>query len=293
MPGLPHWLKVRVASGDAAGQVRRQLDDNALHTVCEEARCPNRAGCWGCGTATFMVLGGTCTRTCRFCSVPSAHKPAAPDPAEPERLARSVRELGLRYAVITTVCRDDLPDQGAGHIAACVKAIRGAVPQARVECLLQDFRGDKDCLKTVAGALPDVLGHNIETVERLTPAVRDPRAGYRGSLEVLAALSRMAPETPVKSSLMLGLGESEAEVATALRDLRAAGVRIVTLGQYLRPSLAKRHLPVARYISPERFEHWRLFALELGFGGVASSPLVRSSYRAGELLDGTGPEPGR
>ncbi|HBL17969.1 MAG: lipoyl synthase [Elusimicrobia bacterium GWA2_69_24] len=284
MAGLPPWLKVRVASGSAPGKVRRQLDDGGLHTVCEEARCPNRAGCWGCGTATFMVLGDSCTRTCRFCAVPGARRPAAPDPAEPERLARSVAELGLSYAVLTTVCRDDLPDQGAGHIAACVRAIRRAAPGTGIECLIQDFRGDEGCLKIVASAAPDVLGHNLETVERLTPSVRDPRAGYRASLEVLAACTRLAPGIPAKSSLMLGLGETEAEAADALRDLRAAGVGIVTLGQYLRPSRSPRHLPVAEYVTPERFERWRTFALDLGFSRVASGPLVRSSYRAGELL---------
>lgn len=281
---LPPWLKVRLPHGEAYRRVRGEARGDELHTVCEEARCPNLAECWGGGTATFMVLGETCTRGCRFCSVATARRPAPPDPEEPARLARTIERLKLKYAVITTVCRDDLPDQGAGHIAACVAALRKRCPELLCEFLLQDFRGDKDCLRTVAGAAPDVLGHNIETVERLTHPVRDAKAGYRQSLEVLAELKRLAPRRLTKSSLQLGLGERDAEVRDSLRHLREAGVDIVTLGQYLRPSQQPRHLPVAQYVHPERFAEWEQAARDLGFRHAAAGPLVRSSYRAGELF---------
>lgn len=281
---LPPWLKIRPPSGERYQAVKSQMGDGVLHTVCEEAKCPNVAECWGGGTATFMVLGDECTRGCRFCSVATARLPAPPDPAEPARLAASLAKLGLTYAVVTTVCRDDLPDQGAGHLAACIRACRAARPETLLEFLIQDFRGDEGLLKTVADAGAHVLAHNLETVERLTPAVRDAKAGYRLSLGVLKALKRLAPAAKTKSSLMLGLGETEAELLTAFADLRAAGVDILTLGQYLRPTGAGRHLPVVEFVAPERFEALGEKAREMGFLYVASGPLVRSSYRAGELF---------
>lgn len=281
---LPPWLKIRPPSGERYQAVKAQMGDGVLHTVCEEAKCPNVSECWGGGTATFMVLGDECTRGCRFCSVSTARLPAPPDPTEPGRLADSLTKLGLSYAVVTTVCRDDLPDQGAGHLAACIRACRERRPETLLEFLIQDFRGDEALLKVVADAGAQVIAHNLETVERLTPTVRDAKAGYRLSLSVLAALKRLAPEAKTKTSLMLGLGETEAELLTAFRDLREVGVDILTLGQYLRPTGAGRHLPVVEFVEPERFERLGEAARAMGFLYVASGPLVRSSYRAGELF---------
>ncbi|MBI5596672.1 MAG: lipoyl synthase [Elusimicrobia bacterium] len=281
---LPPWLRIRPPSGERYEAVKRQMGDGVLHTVCEEARCPNVAECWGGGTATFMVLGDECTRGCRFCSVATARLPAPPDPAEPGRLAESLARLGLTYAVVTTVCRDDLPDQGAAHLAACIRAARERCPELLLEFLIQDFRGDESLVETVCGAGAHVLAHNLETVERLTPTVRDTKAGYGLSLGVLAALKRLAPGVKTKSSLMLGLGETEGELFKAFRDLRAAGVDILTLGQYLRPTGQGHHLPVAEFITPERFEALGTAARAEGFMYVASGPFVRSSYRAGELF---------
>ncbi|MFA5139314.1 MAG: lipoyl synthase [Elusimicrobiota bacterium] len=279
---LPPWLKARLPSGGVYTQVRDAMRSAGLHSVCEEARCPNLGECWCSGTATFMVLGGTCTRACRFCSVRCERSPAAPDPEEPGRLAAAVGKLKLRHAVLTTVCRDDLPDQGAGHVAACIRAVRGSCPKTRVEALVQDFRGESACIEAVLAAGPHVAAHNIETVERLTPVARDPRAGYRRSLAVLREFKRLRPEAVTKSSLMLGLGEREEEVLAAMRDLREAGVESITLGQYLRPTRSPRHLPVAEFITPERFERYAGLARRAGFRSVASGPLVRSSYRAAE-----------
>jgi len=259
------------------------MPDGVLHTVCEEARCPNIGKCWNGGTATFMVLGETCTRGCRFCSVKTQRTPPPPDPHEPGKLAESFKALALRYAVITTVCRDDLPDQGAAHLAECIRVPRARVPGLRLEALIQDFRGARGCIQTVVDAEPDVLAHNLETVERLTHPVRDARAGYRQSLEVLKAVKEMDPGRTTKSSLMLGLGETEEELLAAMQDLRAAGVDILTLGQYLRPGPDSRFLPVEEYVSPQEFRRLRAVAREMGFSRVASAPLVRSSYRAGEL----------
>jgi lipoyl synthase len=229
-------------------------------------------------------MGDSCTRGCRFCSVGSLAKPPLPDPLEPAKLAETLAEMALEYVVITTVCRDDLPDQGASHLVACVKAVKDRCPEMKLELLAQDFRGKLELVELVDVVLDsgiDVFAHNLETVERLTPSVRDAKAGYRQSLDVLAhARGRM----PTKSSLMLGLGETEEELMTALRDLRGAGVDIVTLGQYLRPDSAGRNLPVAEYVTPERFEAYGERARELGFLYVASGPFVRSSYRAGELF---------
>mgnify|MGYP001619685615 CR=1 FL=1 len=281
---LPPWLKVKLPTGENYQRIKAVSDRRGLATVCEEARCPNIAECWGGGTATFMVMGDSCTRGCRFCSVASEARPPAPDPLEPSKLAETLAEMTLDYVVITTVCRDDLPDQGAAHLVACIRAIKDRCPNMKLELLAQDFRGDSRLLERVLGARPDVLAHNLETVRRLTPAVRDQKAGYEQSLQVLRESKRISPDTPTKSSLMLGLGETETEVLEACTDLRSAGVEILTLGQYLRPAGAGRNLPVAEFIEPERFEAIGQKARDLGFGYVASGPFVRSSYRAAELF---------
>ena len=266
----------------ALGRIRTVLRENRLSTVCEEARCPNLPACWGQGTATFMILGEICTRACRFCAVKHG-KPSPPDPEEPERLASAAKALGLRYVVLTSVDRDDLPDGGASHFASCIRALKKAAPNLRVEVLIPDFSGQREALEKVVEAGPDVVGHNLETVRRLTPRVRDRRAGYELSLFVLRTLKELSPKIFTKSSLLLGLGETEEEVEEALRDLREAGVDIVVLGQYLRPT--SRELPVARYVPPEEFEAWRKRALSLGFRAVLSGPLVRTSFRASEVYE--------
>ena len=277
----PDWLRVEVVPGDQ-NEVRRVLREQGLATVCESARCPNLPTCWGQGTATFMILGEICTRFCRFCAV-SHGKPNPPGPTEPERLARAVKALRLRYVVLTSVDRDDLPDGGASHFASCIRAIKEAAPETKVEALIPDFSGDFGALRTVVEAGPEVVGHNLETVRRLTPRVRDRRAGYELSLSVLRSSKKLAPRIFTKSSLLLGLGETEEEVEEALRDLREAGVDILILGQYLRPT--PRQLPAARYVPPEEFEAWRRRALSLGFLAVLSGPLVRTSFRASEVYE--------
>jgi len=271
-----------VEPSPALGRIRTVFRENRLSTVCEEARCPNLPACWGQGTATFMILGEICTRACRFCAVKHG-KPSPPDPEEPERLASAAKALGLRYVVLTSVDRDDLPDGGASHFASCIRALKKAAPNLRVEALIPDFSGQREALEEVVEAGPDVVGHNLETVRRLTPWVRDRRAGYELSLFVLRTLKELSPKIFTKSSLLLGLGETEEEVEEALRDLREAGVDIVVLGQYLRPT--SRELPVARYVPPEEFEAWRKRALSLGFRAVLSGPLVRTSFRASEVYE--------
>lgn len=277
----PPWLKVRPPGGGRYARIRGVLRRLGLHTVCEGARCPNIHECWGGGTATLMLLGDICTRGCRFCAVTKG-RPEPPDPEEPQKVAEAVAEWGLKYVVLTSVSRDDLPDLGAGQFAKTVEAIKRRNPEALIEVLIPDFRGDVESLKMVVEAKPDVIGHNIETVERLTPLVRDRRAGYRQSLEVLAQIKRLEPSIYTKSSLMLGLGETEKEVFQTMRDLRAMGVNFLALGQYLRPT--KGHLQVREYIPPERFKLYQKVGEEFGFLTVASGPLVRSSYRAGEFF---------
>ena len=284
MAVLPPWLKARLPSGEKYERIKALSADLRLHTVCEEARCPNLGECWSGGTATYMVLGDSCSRGCRFCSVSTLTSASPPDPDEPVKLARTIEALGLTYVVLTTVCRDDLPDQGAAHVAECVRKVRERIPGILVEALIQDFRGDRELLALAMSSGAEVIAHNLETVERLTNLVRDRRAGYRQSLDVLAAAKAIDPSRKTKSSLMLGLGETPAEIETALLDLRAAGCDIVTLGQYLRPTNAPRHLPVERSLPPEEFETYGALARELGFLYVASGPFVRSSYRAGELF---------
>jgi len=279
---LPEWLKVRAPGGPRYAHIKGTLRTLDLHTVCEEARCPNQGECWGSGTATVLLLGDVCTRGCRFCAVDSARQGRPVDPDEPEHVARAVARLGLDYVVLTTVDRDDLPDGGAGHIARTVAAIRARDPAVGIEVLMGDLGGDPEALATVAGSGAVVLAHNVETVRRLTPRVRDRRCDYDLSLTVLRRWRELAPEgVPTKSSLMVGLGETAGEVLACLDDLRDAGVELLTIGQYLQPT--PRHLPVAEYVAPEVFSRYREEALRRGLSAVASGPLVRSSYRAADL----------
>lgn len=277
----PPWLRTRPPGDGAYRAVKGTLRGQGLHTVCEEARCPNLGECWGCGTATFLLLGDTCTRNCRFCAVRTGNPHGVVDPEEPRRVAEAARDWKLRYVVLTSVDRDDLPDLGAGHFAAVVRAIREAAPGVAVEVLVPDFGARRALVATVVAAGPGVYAHNVETVERLQAQARDRRASWRTSLDALA-LAREVGAPLTKSSLMLGLGETDDDVRAALRDLRGVGVEALTLGQYLAPTA--RHLPVQAYVTPERFEAWGEEARALGFRYVASGPLVRSSYRAGELV---------
>jgi lipoyl synthase len=277
----PLWLRVRPPGGENYTKVKFSLKSRGLHTVCEEAGCPNISECWGGGTATIMIMGDTCTRGCRFCAVNSG-KPNLLDPLEPEKVALAVKEWGLRYVVITSVCRDDLEDGGAGHMANTVKAIKSLCPTIKVESLIPDFRGNVDSIRKIVKSGPEVLSHNIETVRRLSPKIRDVRASYDQSLSVLKKCKEMDPRIYTKSSLMLGLGESEQEIVKTAGDLRSVGVDIFTMGQYLQPT--PWHFPVVNYITPERFSRLKEVAEGMGFVYVASGPLVRSSYRAGEFF---------
>lgn len=274
----PDWLKIRLHRTAEYAEVRHIVEQHNLHTICSSGKCPNQAECWSRRTATFMILGDICTRGCRFCATQTG-RPLAPDPKEPMQVAESVRLMQLRYVVLTSVTRDDLDDGGARHWAATVEAIREENPDAAIELLIPDLDAKHDLLDIVLASKADIVGHNIETVERLTPEVRS-RAKYRTSLETLRYMSSTGAVT--KSGIMVGLGESDDEVLQTLKDLREAGVRIVTLGQYLRPSL--EHYPVAAYITPEKFDWYRQKALEMGFDYCASAPLVRSSYLAEEAL---------
>lgn len=276
---LPEWIRTRATGLHAT---KHLLREHRLTTVCEEARCPNRGVCFAKPTATFMILGDRCTRACAFCAVaagaPSAFGP--PDPDEPERVAAAAAELGLRYVVITSVTRDDLPDGGAAQFAATIRAVRRRLPGIKVEVLTPDFTGDRDALAAVLDARPEVFNHNIETVPRLYPTVR-PQAVYERSLQVLRAAKELSPETAIKSGLMVGLGEQRDEVLRVFADLRAAGCALLTVGQYLRPT--KKNLPVVEYITPETFEELRQRACAMGFSFVAAGPLVRSSMNAEEM----------
>ena len=277
----PEWIKLKAPSGKTYTNVKQTLRTRELHTVCEEARCPNISECWGMGTATIMIMGSVCSRGCRFCSVNSG-KPVLLDSQEPENVALAIKEWGLKYVVITSVCRDDLDDGGADHIAKTIRAIRQSCPEIMIETLIPDFRGKQDSIIKVAKAGPMVISHNIESVERLSPKVRDFRASYQQSLLVLQKIRESDPTIFTKSSLMLGLGETEQEVIKTMRDLKLIGVSILTMGQYLQPS--SRHLPVMRYITPESFDWFAQVAKQMGFSYVASGPLVRSSYKAGEFF---------
>ncbi|MBI1970912.1 lipoyl synthase [Candidatus Woesearchaeota archaeon] len=287
----PSWFKIQPPRRDGFENIRHVLRSRNLHTVCEEAHCPNMAECWaGCGirdgirvgTATFMVLGDTCTRACKFCAVKTGNPRKQVDSTEPENLASAIAEMKLGYAVITSVDRDDLPDEGASHIAACIKSVREKHPATRVEVLIPDFKGRDELIQLVINAKPDVIAHNIETVKRLQRKIRDPRAGYEQSIHVLNVVKHQDPAIITKSSIMLGLGEAREEVIEAMKDLRSIGVSILTLGQYLRPS--QKHTPVIEYVNPMVFEEYKKRGEELGFAFVAAGPLVRSSYRAGELF---------
>jgi lipoic acid synthetase len=278
----PSWLKVPLPGGEGYARLKGLTAELGLHTVCEEARCPNIGECWKGehATMTLMVLGDECTRRCRFCAVKTVDRAAPPDPGEPRRVGEAVARLDLAYVVITSVDRDDLPDGGAGHYAECIREIRAQAPRTVVETLIPDYQGGD--LETLMAAEPDVLAHNVEVVDRLQRRVRDPRCGFEKSLATLRGARALFPRAFTKSSLMLGLGEREDEVREALERLRAAEVDFLTLGQYLRPSL--KHAPVVEYVTPERFEAWRVEGLALGFKYVASGPLVRSSYKAAEFF---------
>ncbi|MFZ0009179.1 MAG: lipoyl synthase [Steroidobacteraceae bacterium] len=279
----PPWLKARAPTGSGYASVRALVREHRLATVCEEAKCPNIGECWNAGTATLMLMGAVCTRACRFCSVDTGNPHGWLDREEPQNAARTVELMKLGYVVLTSVDRDDLPDGGAAHYAACVRAIKARNPGTAVEALTPDFQGVLRDVETVVDSGIEVFAQNIETVRRLTHPVRDPRAGYQQTLAVLAHAKRHRPEVLTKSSLMLGLGESDQEIEATLADLRAARVDIVTLGQYLRPTL--NHLPVQRFVTPEEFDRYRERALALGFLECVSGPLVRSSYRAERALE--------
>jgi lipoic acid synthetase len=281
----PQWIRVKSGTGSGYNEVKRMLREQHLHTVCEEASCPNIGECFGKGTASFMILGDVCTRRCPFCDV--AHgKPQPPDPDEPANLARSIGLLKLRYAVITSVDRDDLKDGGAKHFAYCLRAIRAASPATRLEILVPDFRGRLDvALDALASELPDVLNHNLETVPRLYRLAR-PGADYAHSLRLLKEFKARFPQVTTKSGLMLGLGETDEEVLQVMRDLRAHDVEMLTLGQYLQPS--DGHLPVLRYVSPEDFKQFEIAAKAMGFSHAACAPMVRSSYFADEQAEQAG-----
>lgn len=279
----PPWLRARLPSGPAYERVKQTVREHRLATVCEESMCPNIGECWANGTATIMLMGAVCTRACQFCAVDTGNPRGWLDSREPENAARSVRLMGLKYVVLTSVDRDDLPDGGAGHYAACIRAIKAASPATAVEALTPDFCGRREAVETVVDAGLEVFAQNLETVERLTRRVRDARAGYAQTLSVLEHAKRHRPSVLTKTSLMLGLGETDAEILQALDDLAAAGVDIVTFGQYLRPT--PNHLPVERYVTPAEFERYRGLGLERGFLEVVSGPLVRSSYRADRVLE--------
>lgn len=278
---LPPWLKRPLPAGDVLLQTRRIVEASGVATVCEEARCPNLSECWSHRHATFMILGDRCTRRCHFCAVETA-RPEPPEADEPVRLARAVRDLGLRHAVITSVARDDLPDEGAGHFAACVREIRAAAAECIIEVLPADFHARSELLGMLVDARPDIYNHNQETVERLSPTIR-PQARYGRTLNVLGKVKEMRPSMWTKSGLMVGLGETRAELFRTMRDLRDAGVDILTVGQYLRPS--DRHAPVARFVAPDEFEEIAAEARGLGFAGVAAGPFVRSSYNAADVYE--------
>lgn len=278
----PNWLKVRAPSGENYVRIKEMLGELKLATVCQEAKCPNMGECWSGGTATFMLMGDVCTRGCRFCHIKTGNPKGKIDSLEPEKVAYSISQMNLKYVVITSVDRDDLEDQGAGHFAKTVETIKRLVPGLIVEILTPDFRGHADLIWQVVDSKPDVFAHNIETVERLTPKVRDPRATYRQSLAVLELVKKRDPTRYTKSSIMLGLGEQDGEILQTLKDLRTHGCDVVTFGQYLQPT--QRHLKVLEFVSPEKFAEWQSIAEGLGFLYVASGPLVRSSYRAGEFF---------
>lgn len=278
----PPWLKVRAPGGEKYQSIKKMLGDLKLATVCQEAKCPNMGECWDGGTATFMLMGDTCTRGCRFCAVRTGNPKGWLDREEPQKVGQAIASMGLDYVVLTSVDRDDLDDGGSGHFAETVRVIKAGDPKLIVEVLTPDFLGRRDDIEKLVQAKPDVFAHNVETVERLSPGVRDPRAKYRTSLRVLEMVKEIDETRYTKSSIMLGLGETDEEILTTLRDLRDVGCDVVTFGQYLQPF--RRLLKVQEFVTPEKFDEWKSIADDMGFLYVASGPLVRSSYRAGEFF---------
>jgi len=278
----PEWLRRRLPDPEALGRMRNLLQRHGLNTVCQGALCPNQGECFGQGTATFLILGKTCTRSCTFCAIPTEERPPAPDPDEPRRIAQATAELGLKHVVITSVTRDDLGDGGASHFARTVEALRKMSPQIIVEVLIPDFQGSVDALRAVMDSGPNILNHNLETVPRLYPEVR-PQAVYSRSIELLKRAKELAPNRMTKSGLMLGLGEEKGEVLGVMADLREVSCDLLTLGQYLQPS--GKHHPVIRYVPPEEFEELRVEGEKMGFKAVFSAPLVRSSFHAAEVFE--------
>jgi lipoyl synthase len=281
--GKPAWLRRKLPTGADYEQIRSMIDNGQLHTVCQEANCPNQFECFSAHTATFLIMGATCTRNCRFCNIDDG-RPGPLDPDEPRRVAEAAARMKLRYVVVTSVTRDDLPDGGAGHFAATINALQGMIAGVQIEVLIPDFQGSREALQTVLAARPDVLNHNMETVRRLYASVR-PQAEYDRSLELLARVKTIASSIPAKSGIMLGLGETELEVRQVITDIYRTGCRMLTIGQYLQPTT--QHLPVVDYIPPEEFDRWRQFALQTGLEKVASGPFVRSSYHAGAMFVGS------
>ncbi len=277
----PQWLKIKIPSGENYTNLKRTIHSQNLHTVCEEASCPNIGECWATKTATIMIMGETCTRGCRFCDVTSG-LPLQLDPEEPQKVAMAIKEWNLNYVVITSVCRDDLKDGGASHFAKTIKLVKSFCPNTIVEPLIPDFEGNVGSLKKIIDSKPEVISHNIETVSRLTSKVRDSRATYQRSLQVLKNIKKINSNIYTKSSLMLGFGESEEEIIQTAKDLRSVGVDIITAGQYLQPSL--KHLPVKEFVTPQKFSFYGKIFEKLGFLHVASGPLVRSSYRAADFI---------
>lgn len=283
LKGKPRYLKVRIPKGDNYVSVKKSLRERNLYTVCEEAKCPNLSECWDARTATMMILGDTCTRACKFCNVKTGNPKGFLDAEEPKKASEMVKMMGLRYLVITSVDRDDLPDLGAGHFAAVIEKVQTEHPDVKVEVLIPDFNANPEHMNTLANAKPFVIAQNLETVRRLTGQVRDRRAGYDQTIEALAYYKKNYPHIHTKTSLMVGLGETKQELVEAMTDLKKAGVNVITFGQYLRPTLA--HLEVQKYYEPEEYEHLKKIAYDIGFDFVASGPLVRSSYKAADYLD--------
>jgi len=278
----PTWLKMQIPSGENYVKIKKTLQNYNLHTVCEEASCPNVSECWEAGTATIMIMGDICSRGCRFCDVNSG-RPAPLDFEEPDRVADAISEWNLRYVVVTSVCRDDLQDEGSTHFAKTIQKIKSRCPNTFVESLIPDFRSNDEFLKKIINAKPHVISHNLETVRRLSPTVRDPKADYDQSLQVLHSIKKFDPNITTKSSIMLGLGETHDEIIQTAKDLRNIGVDIFTLGQYLQPSL--KHLPVKEFVPPNKFKNYKNTLTKMGFLHVESGPLVRSSFRASDVID--------
>jgi len=278
----PDWLKMKIPSGENYVKVRKTLQKYNLHTVCEEASCPNVSECWGVGTATIMIMGDVCSRGCKFCNVETG-KPFELDSEEPQHVAEAIKEWSLRYVVITSVCRDDLPDEGSEHFARTIQCIKSECPNTVVESLIPDFSGNEKFIETIVKAKPNVIGHNVETVKRLSSSIRDLRANYKQSLKVLKYVKELDSNIFTKSSLMLGLGESEEEILQTAQELRDVDVDIITLGQYLQPTLS--HLSVKEFVTPEKFYQLKLDLKKFGFLHVESGPFVRSSFRASDVID--------